>query len=797
MKFTLGWLKDHLQTDKPLDEIVQALLELGIEVENIENYQEKFKDFSVGFIKSVAPHPDANKLQVCQVETKDGELQIVCGAPNAKAGIYVIYAPVGSYIPGLDITIKKTLIRGVESNGMMVSEKELLISEEHNGIIEMSQGKVGQSAAEALNLNDIVIEIAITPNRGDLLGVRGIAKDLAAYGVGTLKPLKYNRESFAENINSQEDGLTLEVNPDISKKFLLRKINNVNNNLATPVWLKNKLQLIGQRSINPLVDITNYVCFTLNQPLHAYDANKVISKEVKVDFAKNNTKAILLDNKEYTLDSTMPLVLFGSQIGALAGVKGGLDSSCDYETQAIYLEAAHFDNKLVAFSKRRTEQNTEASYRYEREIDIANIEEALDFATALIIKICGGEAYKAAEFNISKAKEAIEVSLDYINQLSGYNFSVQEVADILNKLNFTLTVNNNIFRVVPPSYRNDIDAEHVVVAEIIRLFKVENLPALQLEHSNLSQAYDDSYSRKLLAKHTMAALGYQEHIGMSFVAPKLAEAFEFNYKDLTLYNPISEDLSVMRGSMIPTLLVPLQKNINNSHEDLRIFESGNIYNLDSSSLYTIGAVITGDKTVKTWHTEEKTYQVWDIKSDVISLLSGIGLNVDNIIIDQNELPRYMHPGKSAIIKLGKTKIATFGQINPLTLTYLGFKKDISVYFLEIFLDNIPLPKNKVRKNPIQLSVFTPIKRDFAFIVDTSVKAAEILKLIKLVDKKHITTVNIFDIYKDQNMQANKVSIAFNVVIESYDKTFTDEEIQTICNKIVTSVEKGVKATLRT
>ena len=554
MKFTLNWLKEHLDFTCSTEELLQGLIELGVEIDSCTDYNNILAPFTVAYIKSAEKHPNADSLQVCQVETSEGLLQIVCGAPNARAGIYVIFAKEGTYIPALDVTLKKANIRGVESNGMMLSEKELGISDEHGSIIEFVSGEVGDLASNILGLNDTVVEISLTPNRGDLLGVRGIAKELASASLGILKPMPYVTE--IASLEKATHDINFQIDEKISKKFILQEIKNVKN-VESPKWLKQRLSLIGQNSNNALVDITNYVCFTLNQPLHCYDFNKIKdSSTVSIEFAQDNETFMGLDEKESTLSSIIPMVTFGSSYSAIAGIKGSLDSSTDLNTTHVLIEGAHFDNKIIALAKRQLNINTESAYRFEREIDVENINLAINMALSLIIEICGGTPLICQQFSTEVNKQTIDFNLDYLNNLAGISFTVESVSSILEKLNFSFTINNTTFSVCPPSYRNDINDACVVVAEIIRIYGVNNLPYLPIDialQKNLL-AFDDSYKQQIVAKRSLASLGCLETINMSFISKFLSNTFNIYDDLLVLSNPISEDLSVMRQSLVPSLV---------------------------------------------------------------------------------------------------------------------------------------------------------------------------------------------------------------------------------------------------
>ncbi|MDR2008690.1 MAG: phenylalanine--tRNA ligase subunit beta [Alphaproteobacteria bacterium] len=796
MKFTLSWLKDHLDFDNSLEEVCDTLVKMGVEVEEIQNYQDKYKDFSIGYIKSATKHPNADKLQVCQVETKDGLLQIVCGAFNARAGIYVVYAPSGSYIPGIDVVLKPAKIRDVESNGMMLSEREMGLSDDHDGIIEFADGAVGDSAAGKLGLDDIVIDVSITPNRGDLLGVYGIAKDLASFGIGKLKPIMFDKINWGS-----ASKIKFNLDENISRKFLATKIVGVKN-VESPKWLKQRLHLIGQESRGALVDITNIICFDLNQPLHAYDLNKLqadINAEttIAVEFANGGEKYIALDEKEYTLSNISPTVNINGKIGAIAGIKGSLATAVDNNTQNILLECAHFDNKVVALAKRELGINTESAYRYEREIDILAMNEAFEIAIWLITSICGGsvEGFVVAESPVETKK--LTLSLDYINQLAGVNFTAAEITQILEKLRFSISQNNNIFEVIPPSNRNDIDDKSVVVAEIIRLYSADNLPKVEIYRNskNAAKSFDYNYGLQLNAKQTLGKLGLQEVISMSFISKSMANLFGIFEEELTLQNPISEELAVMRKSLIPSLMLLTGENINRGFSNLQLFEVANIYNNSSTQEMVAGGILVGNSAIANWKDKVNPYDVWNAKETLFALINSLKFNPDNMSIIQKDLPVYYHPSKSASLNMGKNVIGYFGELHPKVLAAMNIKTSTVVF--ELFLNRLPEPKNKgFAKAPLIINEIMPVIRDFAFIVDKETTAGEILRLVKSVDKKIITDVNVFDVYEGSNIEEGKKSIAITATLQSAGKTFVEEEIVDLSNKIIATLEKSLNARLR-
>ncbi len=802
MKFTLKWLKNHLEFNNPLSEITDALTKLGIEVEDVKDYPEKYKEFSVGYIKSAKKHPEADKLKVCEVETSDGNRQIVCGASNAREGIYVIYAPIGAYIPGTDMTLKSAIIRGVESQGMMVSERELSLSDEHDGIIEFSNGKVGDKAVSLLGLDDVVIDVAITPNRGDLLGVRGIAKDLEAFGIGKLKPLLSE-----EVLSGNKSTVKIALDGNISQRFIAAKIFNVKN-VDSPLWLKEKLKLIGQDSHGALVDITNYIAFDLNQPMHVYDLDKIQSNvrditEISVRFAESSYKYRGLDKKEYILSAISPVVQLGEKIGSIGGVIGSLDTACDSLTKNVLVECAHFDYKVVALAKRELEINTESSYRYERSIDISAMEEVFRYALYLLNNLCGGGVEAVEQVSCVSVSRGIAFDLSYVNTLAGFGesdkdkFSVVSIRAILERLNYSVQENNGNFIVTAAGSRNDVEDKSTVVADILRMYGTDNLPEVIIskDGKNTDVALDYVYSRNIASKRILAKHGMYETISMSFIAKQIAENFGIMEEGLSLNNPISEDLAVMRKSLLPSLLILTKDNINRANANINIFEVANIYIDPYRQELSCASILHGEKKHKNWLEKSHPYSVWDSKSLVFTLINDLGFNPDNMIITQNGLPSYYHPFKSAALSMGRNIIGYFGEINPKVLHKMSIFS--SVIAFEVFLER--LPENKMKghaKIPISMSDFMPTRRDFAFIVDKNVVAGEILRLVKAVDKKLIKYVDIFDVYEGENVGIDKKSIALRVTLQAVEKTFSESDISELSNKIILALQKGLQAKLR-
>lgn len=795
MKFTLSWLNDHLEHNKSVSDLIDALTVLGIEVEEVINYGEKLKDFSVGYIKNAKPHPNADKLQICDVDTKFGQLQIVCGAKNARAGIYVIFAPSGTFIPGLSITLKDAQIRGIDSFGMMLSQKELGISDEHGEIIELGNSVVGLPAADALNLNDVLFDVSITPNRGDLLGVRSIAKDLHAYGFGILKDINFSMAY--DSIIKTKSPITLEINSDIASRFMLLEIRDIDNNAILPSYMVNRLHMIGQKSINPIVDLINYICIDLNQPMHAYDMDKLQNiNNVSVIYGKDGDKLITLDGVENNITNIVPLVCFGDHIGAIAGIKGAMDSGCDVSTKNILLEIANFNHEIIAFAKRQLSINTDSAYRFERKID-TKYQHSVECAVDLISNYLNGRVVSVSIYDNTIIRDSMNISLDYINNLIGSPIAINDIIKTLKDLDFTIVNHTqDSINIIPASHRHYIENQSDVVSDIIRILLKGNIASIDImkniQESNV--AYNDKYLLEIVSKKSLASLSMIETINMSFISQNLADIFQINNKELNLVNPISIDLSVMRQSLIPSLAQVALNNINNGIKEIEIFEVANIYNIMGEQQLVASALISGKKQVQNWHGKLEYFDVWDIKDKLFSFLSTLGINPVNLMLIQSDLPSYYHMGLSGKILMGKdTTIATFGKLHPMVIKNMDLKEDIFTF--EVFLENLPINLNSIKKN-IKIPNLMPIERDFAFIFDKKVTAGEILKLTKSVNKQLISDVSIFDVYEGDKIPQGTKSIALRVKIQSYDKTLVENEIHDISNSIINTLQSKLNGKLR-
>ncbi len=775
MKFTLSWLKDHLDTTASLDDISKTLTAIGLEVESITDASESLKVFTVAKILSAEKHPEADKLQVCKVESNNGILQIVCGAPNARAGLFVALAQEGAFIPGANFTIKKTKIRGVESNGMLCSFEELGIAGDSSGIIELAEAPIGSSVASALGLDDPLIDIAITPNRADCLGVRGVARDLAAAGLGTLKPLNLPMPTL-----SGASPVSVSIETPNCQQFIGCTISGVKN-AESPDWLKKRLTAIGQKPISALVDITNYFTFDLGRPLHVYDAKK-LSGNITVRAAKTAEKINALNGKEYALTEGLCVIADAKNPVAIGGIIGGEETGCTAETTDVFLEVALFIPSHVASVGRNLQIDSDARYRFERGVDVAFVEEGAKLAISMIQKLCGGTASELVV--VGKTPDwKREISFDpaRVESLGGVKIPSEKITKILTSLGFEVGA-----QVTPPSWRADVEGEADIVEEILRIHGYDNLPVTPLP--KLASVRLQAPDRVLQSKRLLAAAGYLEVCSYSFVPHAQAKRFAGGTESLQLANPISEELSDMRPSLLPNLLAAAAKNQARGFKNLRLAEVGLTYQdaTPTGQQMVATAILTGENTTHAvdgtlFKTTPKPVDAMDAKRDMLALLASLGVNKYEISTD---VPSWYHPGRSGVVTLGKKIVlGIFGELHPAILA----ENDIATAAcaFEVFLQNIPTPRAKTKAKPaLVLSDFQSVTRDFAFVVENKVTAAELSKAIAAAEKNLITDIIIFDVYAGKGVEEGKKSIALQVTLQAADRTLLDAEITAVSSKII-------------
>ncbi len=801
MKITYDWLKDHLKISAKEDKLLEKLTDIGLEVESIENLSEGLDLFKVAKIIKTEKHPNADRLKVCDVDVGNKEIKkVVCGAANAREGLLTVYAPPGAIIPKNKTKLVVAKIRDVTSYGMLCSESELNLSDESDGITELSSSKyaknIGKSYFSKPSSN--LIDLSITPNRPDCLGVRGIARDLSAAGFGNLKPEK-DKKIKSNKKQTLKVKITKEKNQGCLS-FGSCLITNVKNT-ESPQWLKDKLISIGQKPISAIVDITNYVMIDINRPLHAYDADK-IDKGIIVRNSKSGEEFTALDNKNYKLDDGMCVISDNKGVLGLGGIIGGTRSGTELDTKNVLLESAYFDPRSIRKTAKKLNIDTDAKFRFERGIDQLSIEDGLNKAAFLIKEICGGEISKIDIQKIESYKnKVIKFEPKTFEKITGFKISTKEMINILEKLGFKLKKEKKFFKLSVPSWRPDIVQEIDIVEELVRIsgyekIKIEN-PIKERSKNTLNP------TQKLFhfLQRAVASKGYLEAITWSFTDSKYNDHFKETNKEIKIVNPISSELGVLRNSIFSNLVMYMSKNLDRGIKDLSIFEIGPIFygSQPGEQNTVVCGLSAGKKSRLSWIEKERNIDVFDIKRDVIQTLVEAGYDSEKFYID-DESPSYYHPGKSGRIFLnkGKDKVAAyFGEIHPNIIKTLDIKTESLVGF-EIFLDNLKLPKKplKDQKTKYSVSDFQKSERDFAFIVDKKISVQDLVSVISNIDKNLISNVKVFDVYEGDNIPENQKSIAISVTIQSLEKTLTDNDLEKINNLIIETVENKTGAKIR-
>ncbi|MEM7741437.1 MAG: phenylalanine--tRNA ligase subunit beta [Pseudomonadota bacterium] len=785
MKFTISWLKDHLETDASLDDIVETMVKVGLEVEEVINPADALAAVSVGYVKHAEPHPDADRLRVCMVDTKDGEKQIVCGAPNAREGIKVAYAPVGAYIAGIDVTLSKAKIRGVESLGMMCSSRELELGDDHDGIMELDQtATVGTPLIDVVGPLDPVIDFEVTPNRPDTNGVRAIARDLAAAGLGSLKPLNV---PSVEGAFAQPLSVTTEA-PDACPVFGARVIRGVKNG-PSPLWLQDRLRAIGLRPISMLVDVTNFLSYDAARPLHVYDIAK-LNGSVCARMGKPGESFLALNDKEYGVDDTMCVIADDNGVLGLGGIMGGVSSGCDETTTDVLIESAYFDPLTTAKTGRKLSITSDARYRYERGIDPASTEESLERATALIIDNCGGEASTisvSGQEPIRDGKVAYKPSETL--RLTGMDVPEGEQERILTALGFDVN-RGGTWTITPPSFRPDIEGKADIAEEVARIHGLDKLPTLTLPpltdapRRNLSLRE----TRVEAVKDVLAMSGFLEAVTWAFTDEDAAALFADQPPELRLLNPISSDLAIMRPGPLPGLLMAASRNAARGAESVRLFEVGAAYKDDTpQGQRTVAAGLLWGVGMRDWRGNHSAPGVFDAKAAALSALEAAGAPAGRLMVS-SDAPQGFHPGRGGLLKLGpKVTLARFGEVHPKVMK--AFDLNGTAAMFEVELDAIPAPKNRSATKPALLAAdLMPVHRDFAFLYSDDSSAGDLLKAVAGVDKGLITDVRLFDVYSGPGVPEGQRSLGVEVVLQPTKETLTDEGIEAISGKIVAAAE---------
>ncbi|MBV8937799.1 MAG: phenylalanine--tRNA ligase subunit beta [Alphaproteobacteria bacterium] len=794
MKTTLAWLKEHLETEAPLDAIVDRLVMLGHDVESVENRSAGLERFTVASVVSAERHPNADRLKVCMVDTGKGQVQVVCGAPNAHTGMKGVFAPAGTVIPRTGALLKETVIRGVASRGMLCSAYELGLGDDHEGIIELSQdAPVGALFAEVAGLSDTVLDIKVTPNRADCLGVRGIARDLAAAGLGRLKPLDTTpiRGCFRSPIGIEIEDRTA------CPFFLGRHLRGLRNG-PSPAWLQKKLEAIGLRPISALVDITNLLTFDVDRPLHVFDAGR-LAGDLTVRLARRGETLLALNGQEYALNPDVTVIADEAGVQSLGGVIGGESTGCTEATTEVFIEAALFDPVRTAATGRKLNVTSDARYRFERGLDPAFVKDGLEIATRLILDICGGEASE-----IVTAGSVLDWRRRYVLRakrpatLGGLDVPPEESARILSALGCEVeNLPSGDLSVEPPSWRGDIVGEADLVEEVLRVKGFDQIPAVPLAREGaLSRPVLTPVQRRAeLARRTLAERGLVEAVTFSFIAAREAELFGGLNRELRLVNPISADLDVMRPSLLPGLVAAARRNADRGFPDAALFEVGPLYrdHTPQGQVLVAAAVRAGHTGPKHWRAPVREVDLYDVKADALAALAAMGPPTENVQVTADP-PSWYHPGRAGTLRLGPRVLGAFGELHPAVLEALDARPPIAGF--EVFLDAVPAPRAPRTEPPLRLSVFQPIERDLALVVDRELPAESLLRAARSVDRKLVSEIRLFDVYEGAGLPEGKKSLAITVVLQPQDRTLTDTEIEAFSKRLIAQIEKTTGGRLR-
>jgi phenylalanyl-tRNA synthetase beta chain len=806
MKITLSWLKDHLDTDVPVELLADKLSAMGLEVESIDDPGRKLAAFTIARVLEAKPHPNADRLRVCKVDTGKGVVEVVCGAPNARSGMIGVFAPVGSFIPGTGITLDARPVRGVVSAGMLVSERELEISDDHQGIIELDAqlcDKLGQRYAEVMGLADPVLDVKLTPNRPDCTGVRGIARDLAAAGMGKLKPEK--------KIAGVEGGYDcpVDIRLDFPKDardacpcFAGRYIRGVSNG-AAPAWMQQRLKAVGLRPINALVDVTNYISLDRGRPLHVYDADK-LKGAIRARLGRKGERFAGLDGRTHEVDDTMCVIADERAVLGFGGILGGEETGVTTETRNILIECAYFDPVRTAATGRKAGITSDARYRFERGVDPAFVGPGLDLATAMMLEVAGGQPSRAKVAGAPpEAKTVIAFDFGLVQKLAGIALPEKEMRRTLEALGFAVEGKGGKAKVTAPSWRPDIHGSADLVEEVVRIAGLDKVPAAPIPRfSGVARpVLTETQRRVRRARRVLAGRGFVEAVTWSFIGRAAAEAFGGGHDTVELANPISSEMTSMRPSLLPGLLSAVQKNRNRGFADVALFEVGQAYRGDepkdqfiaASGVRAGAAALTGSG--RHWTGAAAETGLYEAKADVAALLAGLGFDAAKAQVTR-EAPAWFHPGRSAALKLGpRITLAHFGEVHPDTVRMLGLAGGVAAF--ELFLEAVPPERKKgLAKAAFEVVDLLPVRRDFAFVLDATVPAADLVRAAAAADKKLIAGVNVFDLFEGESLGPGKKSLALEVTLQPREKTLTDEEIEAVAQRIVAEVQKATGGRIR-
>jgi phenylalanyl-tRNA synthetase beta chain len=800
MKTTLSWLKTHLDTDAAIGELAERLIMLGHDVESVEDRAAALAGFVVARVVKAEPHPNADRLRVCIVDAGAGEVQVVCGAPNARAGMKGVFGRAGVRIPKTGAVLTESTIRGVASRGMLMSAAELALGEDHSGIIELPQdAPVGAAYAALVGLDDPVIDLKVTPNRADCLGVRGIARDLAAAGMGTLKPLDTTpvegrfRSPIAIHIEDRK----------ACPLFLGRHIRGLSNG-PSPAWLRRRLESIGLRPISALVDITNFLTFDLNRPLHVFDAGR-LAGDLTVRFARPGERLMALNGREYDLDPEVVAIADDNGVQSLGGVIGGAPTGCTAATTEVFVEAALFDPIRTAATGRRLEIVSDARYRFERGLDPAFVAPGLEIATRLIMQCCGGEPSEVVVAGAEPEwRREYRLRPERPAALGGLHVPPDESRAILEALGCTVedaAGHDGSLLVTPPSWRGDIDGEADLVEEVLRVKGYDHIAAVPLARDTVvSRPAIDLRRRRIeLVRRTLGERGLTEAVTFSFLSSEAAARFGGGRPELRLVNPISADLDAMRPSVLPNLLAAARRNADRGFPDVGLFELGPLYRDDrpEGQANAAAGLRAGHIRPRHWREPARAPDWYDAKADALAALAAAGAPVDNVVTSADP-PPWFHPGRAGRLRLGPAELGHFGELHPDVLEAFDIKGAVGAF--EVFLDAVPLPRAGRSRPPLRLSVFQPVERDFAFIVDRDLPAETLLRAargsIPAADRKLVSEIRLFDVYQGKGLPAAKKSLAITVVLQPQEATLTDAEIEAFSRRLVAAVEQATGGTLR-
>ena len=804
MKFTFSWLKDHLDTEASLEEVCDALSMLGLEVDGVEDRAKDFAPFLAGRVLSAEPHPQADRLRVCLVDTGTEEVQVVCGAPNARAGMMGVFAPSGSWIPGSALRLKKAAIRGVESNGMLLSERELGISDEHEGIVELPAGTpLGAPYARVAGLDDPVIEIGLTPNRSDCAGIRGIARDLAARGLGTLKGVPGWGEAVPGAFE-RPVAVRLELGdcPDACPLFAGRYVRGIRNG-PSPKWVQDRLRAVGLRPISALVDITNYFTMDMGRPLHVFDADK-LEGDVVVRMGRDGEEIATLDGRSYTADATMTLICDEAKGNAFGGIIGGEATGCTEDTVNVFLESALFDPVRTAATGRKIGVLSDARYRFERGVDPTSAVAGMEAATRMILDFCGGEASEPViAGGEPEWRRSYRLRAGRVESLGGVAVPAERSIEILQGLGFEVEVEGEDISAAPPPWRPDILGEADLVEEVLRVHGFEHIPVADFPAPTVlpAPALTRAASRAATLRRGLAAHGMAEAVTFSFMPARQASLFGGGEAVLRLDNPISSDLDCMRPSILANLLDAARRNADGGRATGALFEVGPVFRPSAAAIEPDGQLqaaggIRWGTTPRHWSERPRPVDALDAKADALAALAAVAAPVDKLRVTA-DAPAWFHPGRSGVLRLGAVALAHFGELHPRVLEAFDASGPMAAF--EAFPDAAPTPRAKAGgklRPALNRSAFQPVERDFAFVVSEEVDADSVLRAVLGADKKLIADAAVFDVYRGKGIEPGSKSLAVAVTLQPQDATLTDTDLEAASTRIVTAVAKATGAVLR-